>query len=50
MNVNINPISGFVSKVKGKIAKRKKAQENFRNRKDNTNYYRDSDYWADNTN
>lgn len=43
MNINIAPISAFARKVKGKIntavANRKKAQENWRNRPNNSNYY-----------
>ena len=54
MNINVKPISDFgkrvVDRIKDKIERRKKAQENFRNRKDNTNYYESASYWEDNTN
>lgn len=43
MNINIAPISKFARKVKNKISSavetRRKIQENWRNRPDNSNYY-----------
>ena len=54
MNINIKPVSqfakGVVTRIKTGLSNRKKAQTNFKNRKDNTNYYEGTSYWKDHTN
>lgn len=55
INTVYRSIGGAANKYIGEPVKqfvngRKKALQNFRNRKDNSNYHRGVGYWKDNTN
>lgn len=41
---------GAKSAISNEQFKQRRAARNFRNRKDNTNYYKGTDYWSQNTN
>lgn len=45
-----NPLKTIASKVASSIQNIRTANSNFKNRTDNTNYYKGTSYWAKNKN